>query len=197
MNPSLFAIYCLVLAYYHGMDSMKGNVMTAINIQYFKLPYAEFVLGTYQNKLCLCDFRYRKMRTAIDKRIQTALGAVFIERNDALLVRAKRQLSEYFFGERSTFDIPLLTVGSDFQRSVWHALENVKYGETASYLDLAKSVANEKSVRAVGHANGANALAIFIPCHRILGNQGKLVGYAGGLPLKQRLLSLEQNLLIQ
>jgi len=171
-------------------------MMTQINIQYFKHPYAEFVLASYQGKLCLCDFRYRKMRESVDKRIQRGLNASFVEQTDDILESAKAQLESYFLGELSRFDIPLLMVGTDFQKSVWQALQAVPYGETATYQDLAISIGNEKAVRAVGNANGANGLAIIIPCHRIIGRQGALVGYAGGLPLKQRLLTLEQNLFI-
>ncbi|WP_198551589.1 methylated-DNA--[protein]-cysteine S-methyltransferase [Moritella sp. Urea-trap-13] len=170
--------------------------MTQINIQYFKHPYAEFVLGSYGGKLCLCDFRYRKMRESVDNRIQRGLNASFVEQNDAILTRAKIQLEEYFFGDRSVFDIPLLLVGTDFQKAVWNRLADVKYGETATYLDLALSIGNESAVRAVGSANGANGLAIIIPCHRIIGSKGELVGYGGGLSLKKRLLELEQNLFI-
>lgn len=168
--------------------------MTQINIQYFKHPYAEFILGSYEGQLCLCDFRYRKMRTSVDNRIKRGLNANFEVKNDEVLISAKTQLEAYFMGERSTFDIPLLMVGTDFQKSVWEALKKVEYGAMATYQDLAKSIENEKAVRAVGNANGANGLAIMIPCHRIIGSQGTLVGYAGGLPLKKRLLALEQNL---
>ena len=170
--------------------------MTNINIQYFKHPYAEFILGSYEGQLCLCDFRYRKMRASVDNRIQRGLNAAFVEQNDAVLEQTKSQLEEYFLGERSVFDIPLLLVGTDFQKSIWHALEGIKYGETATYLDLALSIGNENAVRAVGNANGANGLAIIIPCHRIIGSQGELIGYGGGLSLKKRLLELEQNLFL-
>ncbi|WP_432458823.1 MULTISPECIES: methylated-DNA--[protein]-cysteine S-methyltransferase [unclassified Agarivorans] len=170
--------------------------MQQINIQYFKHPYAEFLLGSYQGQLCLCDFRYRKMRASVDKRIQRGLNASFTEQNDDILESTKTQLEQYFLGERRVFDIPLLLVGTDFQKSVWGALEKVEYGHTATYQDLARSIGNEAAVRAVGNANGANSLAIIIPCHRIIGSQGTLVGYAGGLSLKKRLLSLEQNLFI-
>ncbi|UPW17460.1 methylated-DNA--[protein]-cysteine S-methyltransferase [Agarivorans sp. TSD2052] len=165
-----------------------------INIQYFKHPYAEFVLGSYAGQLCLCDFRYRTMRESVDKRIKVGLKAEFVEQKDDVLEQAKQQLEEYFLGERREFDLPLLMVGSDFQQSIWQALQGVSYGETASYLDLAVMIGNKNAVRAVGTANGANALAIIIPCHRIIGSQGELVGYGGGLPLKKRLLTLEQNL---
>lgn len=171
-------------------------MMNQINIQYFKHPYAEFVLGSYDGKLCLCDFRYRKMRESVDNRIQRGLNARFFEQNDAVLTDTKTQLEEYFLGERSVFDMPLLLVGTDFQKAVWDKLANVKYGETATYLDLAESIGNASAVRAVGSANGANGLAIIIPCHRIIGSKGELVGYGGGLSLKKRLLELEQNLFI-
>ncbi|QFI38332.1 methylated-DNA--[protein]-cysteine S-methyltransferase [Moritella marina ATCC 15381] len=171
-------------------------MMNQINIQYFKHPYAEFILGSYDGKLCLCDFRYRKMRASVDNRIQRGLNATFVEQNDAVLTNTKTQLEAYFLGERSVFDMPLLLVGTDFQKVVWDKLANVKYGETATYLGLAESIGNESAVRAVGCANGANGLAIIIPCHRIIGSKGELVGYGGGLSLKKRLLELEQNLFI-
>ncbi|KXI23213.1 MULTISPECIES: methylated-DNA--[protein]-cysteine S-methyltransferase [Vibrionaceae] len=170
--------------------------MNQINIQHFKHPYAEFVLGSYDGKLCLCDFRYRKMRSTVDDRIKRSLNAEFVERNDDVLESTKTQLEEYFLGERSVFDIPLLLVGTDFQKSVWDALNKVKYGDIVTYQDLALSIGNESAVRAVGNANGANGLAIIIPCHRVIGSQGELVGYGGGLSLKKRLLELEQNLFI-
>lgn len=171
-------------------------MMNQINIQYFKHPYAEFVLGSYDGKLCLCDFRYRKMRESVDNRIQRSLNAEFVEQNDSVLDNAQAQLEEYFLGERSEFYMPLLLVGTDFQKSVWQVLTDVKYGETASYMDLALTLGNKNLVRAVGNANGANGLAIIIPCHRIIGSEGELVGYGGGLSLKKRLLELEQNLFI-
>ncbi len=99
-------------------------------------------------------------------------------------------------GGRSVFDLPLLMVGTDFQKSVWKALTSIKYGKTATYLDLALYIGNKNAVRAVGNANGANGLAIIVPCHRIIGSQGELVGYSGGLSLKKRLLELENSLLI-
>ncbi|CAG9296878.1 methylated-DNA--[protein]-cysteine S-methyltransferase [Celerinatantimonas diazotrophica] len=170
--------------------------MKQVNVQYFKHPYAEFVLGAYSGKLCLCDFRYRKMRTAVDNRIARGLNASFVEASDDVIDLAKKQLNEYFLGERRNFDIPLLLVGTDFQKQVWDALAKVDYGETSTYRDLAVSIGNENAVRAVANANGANALAIIIPCHRIIGGQGELVGYGGGLALKKRLLELEQNLFL-
>jgi len=142
----------------------------------------------------MCDWRYRKMRNAIDNRVKNCLKAEFVEQNDATLKEAKLQLEEYFSYKRKVFDIPLLMQGTEFQLKVWNALIKIPFGTISSYLKLAENVANANSVRAVASANGANAISIFIPCHRIIGSNGKLVGYAGGLKAKEKLLSLECDL---
>jgi methylated-DNA-[protein]-cysteine S-methyltransferase len=102
-----------------------------------------------------------------------------------------RELDEYFAGTRHSFDVPLLLVGSDFQKSVWEALIQVAYGQTETYLGLSRILGNELAIRAVAAANGANAISIVVPCHRIIGSKGELIGYAGGLAAKQKLLTLE------
>ncbi|WP_371185835.1 methylated-DNA--[protein]-cysteine S-methyltransferase [Thalassotalea maritima] len=164
-----------------------------INIQYHKHPYAEFILGSYDNRLCLCDFRYRKMRRTVDKRIQRGLNASFVEQNDDVLEQTKNQLDAFFLGQKNSFDMRLLHVGTEFQRSVWRALMAVEYGDTTTYQDLATAIGNKRAVRAVASANGANALAIIVPCHRVIGSNNELVGYGGGLPLKRKILELEQG----
>lgn len=169
--------------------------MNQVFIQYHKTRFGELILGAFDGKLCLLDFRYRRMRPAIDSRIQSGLNAEFTLRDDEILMQTRKQLDEYLSGDRTRFDIPFLMAGTDFQKTVWNALLQVPYGKTASYLDLAKAIGNEKAVRAVAGANGANAIAIIIPCHRIIGNNGELVGYGGGLAIKKRLLDLEQGLL--
>ena len=168
--------------------------MKQINVQYYKTKYAQFILGSFENKLCLLDFRYRKMRTTVDNRLKKHFNAIFIEKDDDILRQTRKELDEYFNMERKKFTIPLITAGSDFQNDVWNALLNIPYGSTASYLDIAKNINNEKAVRAVANANGANSIGIIIPCHRIIGSNGELTGYGGGLPIKKRLLKLEQNL---
>jgi methylated-DNA-[protein]-cysteine S-methyltransferase len=152
------------------------------------------VLGSFDEQLCLCDWRYRKMRSTVDGRIARGLNAEFIEGETAVLSETKRQLDEYFRAERKRFELPLLLVGSDFQKRVWDALLGVAYGETSSYLGLAEKVGNKSAVRAVASANGANAISIIVPCHRIIGSKVDLVGYAGGLRAKERLLALECGL---
>ena len=170
-----------------------NNVESHISIQYFQHAYAEFILGSYNNALCLCDFRYRNMRNAVDRRVQQSLNANFVEQTSDVIEMTKVQLNDYFVGKRQNFDIPLVTAGSPFQKTVWHALQTIGYGTTLSYKQLAAAINNPDAVRAVGTANGANALAIIIPCHRVIASDGTLGGYAGGLALKKRLLSLEEK----
>jgi methylated-DNA-[protein]-cysteine S-methyltransferase len=104
-----------------------------------------------------------------------------------------RQLNLYFSGKLQTFDLPLAMIGTDFQKRVWTQLLKIPYGETRSYKSLAENVGSPKAVRAVGAANGANPIPIIVPCHRVIGNDGSLTGFGGGLPLKKRLLELESR----
>ena len=110
-----------------------------------------------------------------------------------LLRQAAEELREYFAGERREFTVPLAPKGTPFQQRVWAALQTIPYGETRSYKEIAAAVGNEKACRAVGMANNRNPLPIFIPCHRVVGANGKLVGYAGGLEVKSYLLELENE----
>lgn len=110
-----------------------------------------------------------------------------------LLAEPVRQLTEYFKGRLRAFDVPVAPVGTAFQRAVWLQLQAIPYGETVSYGDLARRLGNPKAVRAVGLANGSNPISIIIPCHRVIGSNGSLVGYGGGLPTKQALLALERG----
>jgi methylated-DNA-[protein]-cysteine S-methyltransferase len=105
----------------------------------------------------------------------------------------RRQLGEYFGGELKEFDVPLRLEGTEFQLRVWQALRGIPYGETISYLELAKRIGDTKAVRAVGLANGSNPIPIIVPCHRVIGSDGSLVGFGGGLGTKQKLLALESR----
>lgn len=122
---------------------------------------------------------------------ETAALTAFDEEETAVVREAFRQLEAYLDGKLKVFTLPLRTVGTPFMMNVWDALLTVPYGKTASYRDIAEAVGRPKAVRAVGLANARNPIAIFIPCHRIIGANGKLVGFGGGLELKQRLLDLE------
>ena len=145
---------------------------------------------------------------------ETTLGSVtFVEEDGALLAisthrsfdglvcetslmkEAYRQLSEYLQGERKTFDLPLRMKGTAFQQNVWRALLEIPYGETRSYKQIAEAIGNPKAVRAVGMANNRNPLLVVVPCHRVIGANGKLIGYAAGIEKKEFLLRLEKSLL--
>lgn len=165
--------------------------MSAINIQYHKTKIGELILGSFGDKLCLLDFRYRRMRSTVDNRITNELNTKYLEKDNDFLNETKKQINEYLNGTRIKFDVPILLVGSDFQRQVWNELLKVKYGETATYLDISKRIDNPKAVRAAASANGANAIALIVPCHRIIESNGGLGGFGGGLPVKKRLLNIE------
>lgn len=162
-----------------------------ILIRNFTTPVGELILGAFQGELCLADWRYRKMREKIDTRIKAELKADFIEGSDPVLEKATRQLDEYFEGSRQSFDLPLRLCGSAFQKKVWMQLLEIPFGQTESYLDLSRKTGDEKAIRAVASANGANAISIIVPCHRVVGSDGSLTGYAGGLNAKLKLLQLE------
>ena len=117
----------------------------------------------------------------------------YIIKETPLIKKAASQLFEYLNGKRMKFDLPLLKDGTDFQISVWNELLKIPYGETRSYKDIAVAINNEKAVRAVGMANNRNKISIFIPCHRVIGSNKKLVGYGGGLEIKEFLLNLEKK----
>ncbi len=166
--------------------------MKEINIQYYKTAIGELIIGSFEGELCLMDYRYRKQRNRVDTRIQKGLSAEYVIKSDDIIEKTISQIDLYLRAETKHIDIPLLMVGSDFQKSVWKALLEIPYGSTASYMQIANMIGNPKSVRAVANANGANAIAVIIPCHRIIGSDGSLVGYAGGLKSKRKLLEIER-----
>lgn len=115
------------------------------------------------------------------------------EKETPLIKKTIKELEEYFEGKRKFFDIPISIKGTEFQEKVWEALLRIPYGETKSYEDIAKMIGCPKGARAVGMANHNNKIIIIIPCHRVIGKNGKLIGYAGGLPVKEKLLQIESN----
>jgi methylated-DNA-[protein]-cysteine S-methyltransferase len=119
------------------------------------------------------------------------LGRLGESREHPVLVEAEQQLRHYFAGDRQSFDLQLDFVGTDFQTKVWNALLAIPYGQTRSYAEVASAISSPRAVRAVGAANGKNPISIIAPCHRVIGSNGDLIGYAGGLAAKQYLLALE------
>lgn len=132
-------------------------------------------------------------KTADERVARMMIGGICEKKETGLIRKAFGQLTEYFQGERQDFDLPLSPKGTEFQKKVWEALRQIPYGETRSYKQIAQSCGNEKACRAVGMANNRNPISIFIPCHRVIGANGKLVGYGGGLPVKELLLKLEST----
>ncbi len=158
----------------------------------YQSPCGTLVLGSFGNKLCLCDWQTEKHREHVNNRLRRLLDAEFSDGTSAIIDRAISQLDEYFDGKRQNFDIPLLFVGTDFQKNVWDALLTIPFGKTVSYREIATRIGKPKAVRAVANANGANSISIFAPCHRVIGSDHTLTGYGGGLPTKEYLLKLEK-----
>lgn len=172
--------------------------MNIIHIKHYYSPVGELLIGTYKNRICLCDWARGHRRRSNDWRLQRTLRAIYKEVDQQLSRRVVRQLDEYFAGKRQDFNLPLLLTGTPFQNEVWRELQKIPYGETRSYAELAQAIGKPKAIRAVASANSYNPISILIPCHRVIGSDLKLVGYAGGLEAKRFLLELErQNIAIE
>lgn len=159
------------------------------------------------------DFRFDTMNTPVGQvtlvAVEEGLAAVLWEEEregrvrfpkvprrderDPVLVQTKQQLKEYFAGKRREFDLPLSPLGTPFQKQAWEALRRIPYGSTATYAEQARDMGQSGKARAVGAANGRNPLSIVVPCHRVIGKNGSLTGFAGGLKAKQFLLALESD----
>lgn len=154
-------------------------------------PLGTMIAAATDDGICLFDFEYRKMMPAIQQRITVALNDEFEVAEHPLFAVLQQQLDEYFAGTRQVFDLPLIMTGTSFQKKVWQALLNIPYGSKSTYLQQSVTLGDEKAIRAVARANGENCLAIIVPCHRVIGTNGNLTGYAGGLKAKQWLLDHE------
>lgn len=153
-----------------------------VYIQHYNSPCGNMVLASVGDELCLCDWSEMPCAERNMHRLARLMHASFKTESTSVLEQAMAQLNEYFSGTRTTFTIPLRPVGTDFQQRVWNALLQIPYGATRSYKDIAIGVGNAKAIRAVAQAIGANGISIFIPCHRVIGTNRSLTGYAGGLP---------------
>lgn len=166
----------------------KKNI---VKTKRYESPCGTLLLGSFNDKLCLCDWQVEKHRDHVDKRLKRVLQADFEDSSSAVIEKAIVLLDEFFAGKRKKFDLPLLFVGTDFQKRVWNELLKIPYGKTVSYGEMASRIGMPRAVRAVANANGANAISIFVPCHRVIGSDGSLTGYGGGLAAKKKLLELE------
>lgn len=166
--------------------------MNKIKLKHYKFDSYELILGSYKEQLCLCDWKERIRRASIDSRLNRGLHADFTVEDSPATILASIQLDEFFRGERKDFTLPLIPVGTEFQKSVWKTLLEIPYGKTLTYKELALKVGRPEAIRAAANANGANPLSIFIPCHRVVGSNGETGGYAGGIGTKLKLLALEE-----
>jgi len=164
-----------------------------IALKHIKTPVGQMHIGATDDGICLFDFQYRRSVDSIMRRIQTHTGKTFTEGDHPHFALLEAQMEEYWQGTRKDFDLPLHLAGTDFQKSVWNGLLQIPYGETRSYKQQSIFLGNEKAIRAVAGANGENGIAIIIPCHRVIGEDGGLTGYAGGLPIKKWLLAHERK----
>lgn len=165
--------------------------MQQVNIQYYNSPCGEIILASVGDELCLCDWNEMPCAERNKLRLLRYIKAEFKTETSYILEQTKKQLDEYFTGNSKTFDIPLHPVGTDFQKKVWNALLDIPYGETRSYKEIAISMGTPNSTRAVAGAIGSNGISILIPCHRVIGSNHSLTGFAGGLATKRFLLELE------
>ena len=156
-------------------------------------PLGPMIAGATDEGLCLLEFSDRRMLELQLRRVGRLFGLPMVPGRNESLERIEDELSRYFAGTLREFTVPLIVPGSEFQRSVWDLLQTIPYGETRSYAEQAAAIGRPSAVRAVARANGDNRIAIVIPCHRVVGSDGKLTGYGGGLWRKQFLLDLEQN----
>lgn len=161
--------------------------------QTMSLSYIEMSSPVGQLKLIATDTHLVAILWENDTPQRVKLAPARYNPDLPVLLNTQQQLHEYFAGDRWSFDIPLAFHGTDFQQEVWQALLTIPYGETRSYLDIAQQIGRPKAVRAVGAANGKNPISIIAPCHRVIGSNGHLVGFAGGLANKTTLLHLEQQ----
>lgn len=156
-------------------------------------PLGTMLAATTEQGICLFEFPYRRSIDNILARVVNGLGAELETGTHPYLDMLRNQVQEYFTGIRQHFDLPLHLVGSDFQKNVWQGLLHIPYGETRSYKQQSIFLGNEKAIRAIAAANGQNGIAIIIPCHRVIGENGSLTGYGGGLRNKQWLLNHERK----
>ncbi len=173
-------------------QSAEGKV---VYTQRILTPLGPMLAGASEEGLCLLEFADRRMVETQMGRIKKRLNAEFIPGVNAHLEETQRQLEAYFAGTLQAFTIPLVIPGTSFQQQVWDALQTIPYGSTRSYKEQAKIIHRPEAVRAVARANGANRISIIIPCHRVIGADGQLTGYGGGLWRKRYLLDLEIKVL--
>lgn len=164
-----------------------------IVVRPYVAPCGELLLGSYGDDMCLCDWLASSRHVRNLEKLRSALGGDIEEGDSEVLRLAAGQLDEYFAGRRRSFSLPYIVVGTRFQAMVWAELDTIAYGQTRSYAGVALALGSPGGARAVAQAVGANRLSIIVPCHRVVGKDQALTGYAGGIAAKKTLLLLEES----
>jgi AraC family transcriptional regulator, regulatory protein of adaptative response / methylated-DNA-[protein]-cysteine methyltransferase len=176
-----------------GVSPREGKAQGVIDLTRIETPIGTMFAAAVKEGICLLEFTDRKMLPTELKALAKHYNATILQGDNPHFAKLKKQLAEYFGGSRKLFDVPLAMPGTAFQQTVWNELLNIPYGSTRSYADQAIALQKPTAVRAVANANGMNRISILVPCHRIIGSDGSLTGYGGGLWRKQWLLELERG----
>lgn len=167
--------------------------MINISQTYIETPLGEMIACATDKGICLLEFNDRKNIEGQFQKTEKALNATIVEENSIYFDLLRKELEAYFKKELKEFTVSLDLIGTEFQKKVWQALLTIPYGKTVSYMQQSEAMGSPLSIRAVANANGMNKIAIIVPCHRVIGSNGKLTGYAGGLERKRWLLNLENQ----
>ncbi|NQX53918.1 bifunctional transcriptional activator/DNA repair protein Ada [Pedobacter panaciterrae] len=176
-----------------GVSPLNSKDKQVINITRLETPLGTMFACAVKQGICLLEFTDRKMLETEFKTLAKQLNATIIQGSNHHFDLLKQQLDEYFAGNRKQFSVPLFSPGTEFQQSVWQILQEIPYGATRNYKQQALTLNKPEAVRAVANANGMNRISILIPCHRVIGTDGSLTGYGGGLARKKWLLELEKS----
>ncbi|WP_338764570.1 methylated-DNA--[protein]-cysteine S-methyltransferase [Bernardetia sp. ABR2-2B] len=174
-------------------NSKTDTEKTTVLISRLTTPLGAMFVCATENGICLLEFADRKMLETEFADIQKRLNAVILTGENKHILQAKKELEEYFEGKRTVFEVNLEPIGTEFQKMVWEGLHQIEYGKTRSYQEQSEHLGNPKAIRAVASANGMNKISVIIPCHRVIGKDGKLTGYGGGLERKKWLLMHEDK----
>lgn len=176
-----------------GKSPKQSKSKNLILINRLTTPLGPMFVCSTDNGICLLEFVDRRMLETEFKDLQKLLNANIISGENEHIKQVKKEIKEYFDGSRRTFDVKLETPGTDFQNSVWNCLQQIQYGTTTTYQIQAEKIDNPKAIRAVASANGYNRISIVVPCHRVIGKDGKMTGYGGGIERKKWLIEHERN----
>lgn len=178
-----------------GVSPKNSKMEKIVDLKRIETPLGTMIACANENGICMLEFSDRKALPTELKEISKHFDANIVQGENPHFKTLEKELEEYFEGKRKDFTVPLSPVGTDFQKKVWEILRTIPYGTTRSYQQQADILGNPKAVRAVANANGLNKISIIIPCHRVIGTNGRLTGYSGGIWRKQKLLELEQAIL--